>query len=75
MAAKNLAVVDDGEILVYSDPLNLSSLVIARIPLGSRRSIEAYTMALNTKGWRATEPWGWQERTDGAVPAVSVERI
>lgn len=76
MAAKNLAVVNDGEITVYGDPLNPGEPnILARIPLGSRSSFSAYTAALRIAGWRTTKPWGWQETAQGARPAVPAERI
>lgn len=74
MAAKNLAVVNNGEIIIYNDPLDNSN-AITRIPLGSRRSTDSYTAALNGAGWSTTTRWGWQETVSGALPAVPVERI
>lgn len=76
MAAKNLAVVKDGEIVIHGDPLNPTSAdVIARVPLGSRRSTGDYTAALNLAGWIVTRPWGWTQTADGALPSAPVEKL
>ena len=76
MAAKNLAVVTDGEIIIYDDPMNPTSAnIVARVPLGSRGGTSNYTAALNLAGWVTTRSWGWQQIPDGALPAVPVERL
>lgn len=76
MTARNLAVVGDTEITVYSDPLSGPGSVLARIPVPPGRGThELYSHTLLAAGWAVNGLWAWSPTPDGARSSVAVRQL
>lgn len=76
MAANNLAVVVNGTITVYSEPLDGPASVQCSIPLGSATdNYRSYAALLLAHGYAVNGLWGRTMMKEGSSASVAVRRV